>query len=69
MGFVLNTENVQTQIAACTSLWEEYNGTLRRGDSNDVDATIAEAKTRLMEVGMQDIIDEYQKQANEFLGK
>lgn len=69
MGFVLNTENVQTQIAACDSIWKEYDGTLRRGDSNDVDATIAEAKKRLMEVGLQDVIDEYQNQANEFLGK
>lgn len=69
MGFVLDTSKVKNQIAACDSIWKEYDGMLRRGDANDVDATIAEAKSRLLEVGLQDIIDEYQKQANAFLGK
>lgn len=69
MGFVLDTSKVKNQIAACDSIWKEYDGMLRRGDANDVDATIAEAKSRLLEVGLQDIIDEYQSQANAFLGK
>lgn len=67
VGFNLNTDAIQTQITACASIFKEYDGILRCGAVKDVDATVAEFKKKMENVGMNDIIAECQKQVDAFL--
>ena len=67
MGFIVNNENVENQIAACTSIVKEYADQLRCGVVADVDATIAEMKDKIDKQGFQDIIADYQAQVDAFL--
>lgn len=67
MGFSPDLTPVQNQIAACSSITDEYSRALHRGDVDDVDAAIAEYKEALNKLGLQEIIDELQRQVDEFV--
>lgn len=67
MGFAPDLSGVQNEIAACSSIVPEYAYALHRGDVADVDVAIAEYKAALEKLGLQVIIDELQRQVDEYI--
>lgn len=67
MGFAPDLSAVQNEVAACSSIVSEYAYALHRGDVADVDAAIAEYKEALEGLGLQEIIDELQRQVDEYV--
>lgn len=67
MGFAPDLSAVQNEIAACSSIVPEYAYALHRGDVEDVDAAIAEYREALEGLGLQEIIDELQRQVDEYV--
>jgi putative aldouronate transport system substrate-binding protein len=65
-GFNFDPTNVADEISACTNVYEEYQKSLEFG-LVDPEPTIQEMNERLMAAGLQKIIDEKQKQLDEFL--
>lgn len=66
-GFAPDLSNVQNEISGCLSITSEYAYALHRGDVADVDAAIAEYRAALDKLGLQTIIDELQRQVDEFI--
>lgn len=66
-GFAPDLSSVQNEIAACSSIVPEYAYALHRGDVADVDAAIAEYREAMESLGLQTIIDELQRQVDEFV--
>lgn len=66
-GFSFNPANVQTQVAAVEAALGTYYDPLINGLVDDVDASIEAMKTALEQAGMQDILDELEKQAAEYV--
>ncbi len=69
ISFTFVEESVKSEIAACTSIFQQYQGALACGAYEDVDATISEMKSKLDAAGYKKIIEECQKQVDEYLGK
>ena len=65
-SFTFNPEAVATQVAAVDAVQSTYFDPLINGLVDDVDATIEEFKEALDYAGMQDILDELQRQIDEF---
>ena len=64
-GFVFDPSNVQSQIAQVGSVVKEYaNG---QYTTNDIEAYIAERSEKMDQAGLQDIVDEVQKQIDEWM--
>lgn len=66
LGFVFNQDAVANEVAACASVYDEYAKPLMKGSFADVEATVAEFNQKLEANGIQKIIDEAQKQLNEW---
>lgn len=66
-GFCPDLSSVQNEIAACSSVVPEYAYALHRGDVEDVDAAIAEYREEMEALGLQTIIDELQRQVDEYV--
>lgn len=66
-GFAVDSTPVSTQLAACKNVVDQYKPTLSAGVAGDVDATYEEFKAALDKAGMQDILEEYQKQLDTWL--
>jgi len=66
LGFVPDTANVQTEYAACTSIAEQYNKILRSGQNDNVEELVQEYRDKLKAAGIDVIIEEYQKQMDEW---
>lgn len=66
-GFTPDLSSVQNEIAACSSITAEYAYALHRGDVEDVDAAIEEYRAAMEKLGLQTIIDELQRQVDEFV--
>ena len=66
-GFRYNNAPVIDQVIACQAVNSEYQKSLVYGAVSDLDATIAEYNEKLYAAGLQDIIDEKQRQLDEFL--
>lgn len=66
-GFCPDLSEVQNEIAACSSIVSEYAYALHRGDVEDVDAAIAEYREMMEKMGIRTIIDELQRQVDEFV--
>lgn len=64
-GFSFDKTNVKNIVTKLNNVVSEYK-TMRQGVA-DPDAYWNEYKTKLYESGLQDYIDEYQKQVNEFM--
>ncbi len=62
LGFAFDTTNVQTEMAACTSVVAEYGQILELGKTPDVDKTLDEFIAKLEASGLQTILDECQAQ-------
>jgi putative aldouronate transport system substrate-binding protein len=66
LGFTFNSEPVNSQIAQCNSVVDEYIAAIDTG-SMDIETILPEFQEKLRKAGAQDIIDEMQKQINEWL--
>ena len=62
MGFVYDSSNVQTELAACNSVAAQYTEILHKGASADVDAIVDEFVEKLKASGMDTIIADVQSQ-------
>lgn len=65
--FSFNTENVTTEIAAVSSVVEIYYTPLTVGLVDDVDAAIAEMKDKLEAAGVGEILEELNRQLEEYV--
>lgn len=65
-GFVFDPTPVQQQIAAVTAVDKEYGAQVSCG-AMPVEPTLTEYREKLKQVGVQDVIDEMQRQYNDFL--
>ena len=65
-GFTFDPTPVADQISACQNVYEEYQKSLEYG-LVDPEPTIEEMNDRLIATGLQDIIDEKQRQLDEWL--
>ena len=68
LGFVFNQDPVVNEIAACAGVIEEYKKPLMKGayPAEEIEAKCAEFVEKLNANGMQKIVDEAQKQLNEW---
>ena len=70
LGFSIDSTAVADQVVACKYVFDQYAPTLNSGAAGDnVDELIADFVEKLYGAGMQDIIDEYQRQLDEFLAE
>lgn len=66
LGFAFDNSNVQTEIAACSAVVDEYKKGFKSG-SIDVDKNLPEFLNKLKDAGIDRIMDEEQEQLNEWL--
>lgn len=68
IGFVFDQTNVANEVAACAGVIDEYHLPLMNGayTLDEIDAKVAEFNQKLEANGIQKIIDEAQKQLNEW---
>ena len=68
LGVVFNQDPVVNEIAACAGVIEEYKKPLMKGayPAEEIEAKCAEFVEKLNANGMQKIVDEAQKQLNEW---
>ena len=64
-GFTFDTDPVETEVAACKSIVEEYSTALYHGSAKE--GMLEEMLERLDAAGMQKIVDEANNQLKEFL--
>lgn len=65
LGFNFDTKNVTTQLAAMNNVVEEFKALINTG-SVDVDKTLADMKKKMDAAGQGEIIEEMQKQYDEW---
>jgi putative aldouronate transport system substrate-binding protein len=66
LGFVVNQDPIANEIAACTNVIAEYHEPLSYGMVDDVDGHIDEFIQKLKDNGADKIIEEVQKQLNDW---
>ncbi len=66
VGFSFNNENVKTEYASVMNITAQYLPQLFTGSAADVDETVAEMNKKLYDAGLQKIIDDMQKQIDEW---
>ena len=66
VGFQFDTTDVANEVAACSNVINEYNGTLMKGQVDNIDELVDEFVAKLEANGSQKIIDACQKQLDEW---
>lgn len=66
LGLDIDTTSIKNELAAISNLTDQYEPLIQTG-SVDPDQKIAEFKKKLEEVGFQKVMEEVQKQVDEFL--
>lgn len=66
-GFSFDATNVTTQVAAVQGVVDTYQAPLINGLVDDVDTAIEELRSSLDSAGMQDILDELDRQLKEYI--
>jgi len=66
LGFTFNSESLNTEVAACKAVMDEFDAGLDTG-SVDPDTVLAKYAEKLKSAGLDKIIAEKQKQLDEFL--
>ena len=66
VGFTLDTSSIKTQVSQVNAVKDEYFTNLAKGITN-YDDVIDEFMDQLYAAGLQDIIDETQKQVNDWI--
>ena len=69
LGFTPNNENIQNELAAINTVWNQYSKNITCGVSQDVLADMDVALEALKVGGLQAIIDEYQAQVDEWIAR
>lgn len=69
LGYLFNSENYQTEIAAISSVINQYVTTLEYGMVSDLEGTYKEFIKALDVAGMNKLIEENQKQFDEWLAQ
>lgn len=67
LGYVFDTAEVASEIAACTSIAQEFRPMLECGVTSDVAETLRVFNEELARAGMDKIIKENQKQLDAWL--
>jgi len=65
--FTLDTSNITTQIAMINTIQEQYFTPLISGMAGDVDTAIAALRTQLDRAGIQDVINEANRQIQSYI--
>jgi putative aldouronate transport system substrate-binding protein len=65
-GFVFDRTKVRGQVAECSAVWAEYGVPLIHGRVPDVEAGVAELQSQLQACGVESIIQEMQRQIDEW---
>jgi len=65
LGFIMDLEPVQTELANCRAVWDKYRFDLITGSSNP-DVIIPQVKAELNNVGFDRVIAEAQRQVDAF---
>lgn len=68
MGFALDATTIETKLTAARAVHSEYGGPLGSG-AVDYDSYIEEYKTKIEVAGNSEIIEEIQRQVDEFMAK
>lgn len=66
-GFVMDTSNITTEVAACTNARQQYGWPLELGYTDNVEASIEEYKAALQAAGIDKVIEECQQQLDAYL--
>lgn len=66
LGFNFDSSEVSDQLSNCREIWLRYKKEMMTG-VNDPNKTVPELKEELMKAGFQDILNEAQKQVDEYL--
>ncbi|HJC24447.1 MAG TPA: ABC transporter substrate-binding protein [Candidatus Eisenbergiella merdavium] len=68
LGFTLNMEPIMDELAACRTVWSKYSNDLTTGAS-DPNEVIPQIIKEMKSVGLDTVMEEAQRQVDEFLGK
>lgn len=68
LGFTFDTNSVSDQLANCREIWLRYRSEVMTG-VQDPEVVVPKIKEELMKAGWQNVVDEAQRQVDEFLGK
>lgn len=66
-GFSFNEENVKTEVAVINTVLTQYMTPIDLGFVDDVEAAVEELRTKLKEAGIDKVIEEVERQVNEYL--
>lgn len=66
-GFVFNTASVETEIAACKSVYQQYWWPLELGYVEDLEAGLKEYQAQMKAAGVEKVQAEVQRQLDEYL--
>lgn len=66
LGFTFDTTNVATEMTALQNVYDEYQKSIEFG-MVEPESAIAEMNEKMMSAGLQTVIDEKQKQLDEFM--
>ncbi len=68
LGFTFDTNAVSDQLANCREIWMRYRSEVMTG-VQDPEVVVPKIKEELMKAGWQNVIDEAQRQVDEFMAK
>ncbi len=68
LGFTFDTNPVADQLANCREIWLRYRSEVMTG-VQDPEVVVPKIKEELMKAGWQNVMDEAQRQVDEFMGK
>ncbi len=68
LGFTFDTTSVSDQLANCREIWMRYRSEVMTG-VQDPAVAVPKIKEELMQAGWQDVIEEAQRQVDEFMAK
>ena len=66
-GFFFDTTEVDIEMAALVNVYDEFKALLISGAAEDFDATMAQFVKKLKDNGLQTVLDECNRQYDEFL--
>ena len=66
MGYSLDQSNIKNEVTNCIAVWEKYKYDLLTGAVDDLDAKLSKCIEELKAAGLDTIMQEAQKQINEF---
>lgn len=66
LGFTFDTSTVSDKLSNCNEIWMRYKSEMMTG-VQDPAVYVPQIKEELMQAGLQDVLDEAQKQVDEFM--